>query len=779
MKINSLSLKGRLLLLTVVSVMALSAVAYFSLNELRETMLEDRRAKTRQLVESAMGVLKHFEQLSNTGTLSEYLAKQSAAEAIREMRYGDTEYFWINDLTKPLPRMIMHPALPELEGRVMDDPAYDSAVSQLAGPGGVLERPASQNIFFAFAEVVERQGQGFVLYDWAKPLPGGGVSTRLYPKLSYVKHFEPWGWVLGSGIYLDDVDAAYWRQARILIVITLAVLALLTFVAALIRRSIVNELGAEPAVAAERARGLALDKDAADAANRAKSEFLANMSHEIRTPMNSVIGMAHLALRSGLDLRQRDYVEKILIAGQHLLGIIDNILDFSKIEATQMHLDVTDFKLQQIAGKLNALLSGRALAKGIDFGITIEPDLELALRGDPLRLGQVLINLVNNAIKFSEYGEVQVRMSLRERQASGLLLVRFEVSDTGIGLTEDQISKLFQVFQQADNSTTRKYGGTGLGLAISKQLVSLMGGDIGVSSTPGAGSLFWFTACLAEGVESALTLPLPGNATAFDSGGLLQGVRLLVAEDNVFNQQVASEILSDCGALVRTANNGREALELIQHEAFDLVLMDLQMPEVDGLEATRQIRRHTHLNGMPVVAMTANASEEDRQRCREVGMDDFLSKPFQPSHLYEKITSLLGRRAPRPVAPDATIPEVQLWTESDPLIDFAMLATTLRHDPKKVQRFALLFIRSTRDGLDQAARALQEENMVQVSESGHRMKSSARAVGAHRFADLSQQLEKLKRRNDMDAARPLVAELEALFILMREEVDAEQARAAG
>ena len=776
MKFTDFSLKGRLWLLTLVSVLALSALAFFSLHTLRETMLEDRRAKTRQLVESAMGVLKHFEQLSRSGTLSEYLAKQLAAEAIRDMRYGDTDYFWINDLSKPIPRMVMHPTLPSLEGRVLDDPAYNSAISQVAGSNGAAQTPMLKNIFAAFAEVVEREGQGFVLYEWTKPRPGGEVSAQLQPKLSFVKHFEPWGWVLGSGIYLDDVDAAYWHQARILIVITLAVLALLAVVAGWIRRSIVSELGAEPAVAAARARGLAHDKDAADAANRAKSEFLANMSHEIRTPMNSVIGMAHLALRSGLDLRQRDYVEKILIAGQHLLGIIDNILDFSKIEAAQMHLDATDFTLQQIAAKLHALLSARAIAKGIDFGVEIEPALALTLRGDPLRLGQVLINLVNNAIKFSEHGEVKVAITLQERDERGVLL-RFEVRDSGIGLTEAQISTLFQVFQQADNSTTRKYGGTGLGLAISKQLVTLMGGEIGVTSTPGQGSTFWFTARLAVGAEVAAPPTPPDSDATMACGGLLQGVRLLIAEDNAFNQQVACEILRDGGALVRTASNGREALELIQHEAFDLVLMDLQMPVMDGLEATREIRRHTHLNAMPVIAMTANASEEDRQRCGEVGMDDFISKPFQPAYLYEKIASLLGRRAA------SVLPQVPAGggageAPSPQLIDFMLLAAAVRHDPQKVQRFAALFIRATRDGLDQAACALAQENMTQLSESGHRMKSSARAVGAHRFADLSQQLEKLKRRDDLAAAGPLVDELEALFVLMREEVAAEAGRSA-
>ena len=773
MRIKDLSLKLRLWLLTIVSVLALTAVAGFSLLAQRDTMLEDRRVKTRHLVDSAMGVVSHFEQLSRSGTLSDSSARQMASEAIRAMRYGDTEYFWINDLAKPVPRMVMHPTLPELEGRVMDDPVYETASRQMAGATGANERLNARNLFMSFADVVEREGEGFVLYEWARPLPGGGVSEKLHPKLSFVKRFEPWGWVLGSGIYLDDVDAAFWRQARILALIALVALVMLSLVAMLIRRSIVSELGAEPSIAAALTRGLALEKAAADAANQAKSEFLANMSHEIRTPMNSVIGMAHLALRSGLDLRQRDYVEKILVAGQHLLGIIDNILDFSKIEAAKMELDVGDFKLQQIAGKLSALLAARALAKGIDFAIVIDPRLELPLRGDALRLGQVLINLVNNAIKFSEQGEVTVSMTLMTRDESGLV-VRFEVRDTGIGLSKDQISQLFQVFQQADNSTTRKYGGTGLGLVISKQLVDLMGGDMGVTSTPGAGSTFWFTAPLQVGVETAPAPCLPNPVVAVGQGGRLQGLRVLVAEDNAFNQQVAQEILRGFGALVRTASNGREALELIHHEVFDLVLMDLQMPEMDGMEATRQIRRFTHLNNLPVVAMTANASEDDRLRCAEAGMDEFLTKPFQPSHLYDKLSGVLDKRAVLSVAGD-TMAAADGSTGLAPMVDLSALALSLNNDRGKVRRFAELFVRTTRDALDQTAEALVSQNMAQLSACGHRMKSSARAVGAHRFAELCQRLEKLKRRDDLQIAHPLVAEIEAMFILMGQKIQADMA----
>ena len=798
--IKGLSFKTRLWLLTAVSLMSLLAVAVISLDRLHATMLEDRRVKLQHVTESAMAVLTRMAELEEAAVYTEAEAKRVAIETIRRMRYGGTEYFWINDLTRPIPRMIMHPTVPALDGEIMNDPAYNSAISQIAGINGAVEPLPRRNLFVAFADIVQRSGHGFVLYEWPKPLPGGGLSPKLHTKLSYVKHFQPWDWVIGSGIYIDDVDTAYWNHARLLVAAALSLICAVGFLATMIHRGVVRELGAEPARAAELARELARGKAEADAANRAKSQFLANMSHEIRTPMNSVIGMANLTLRSGLDYRQRDYVEKILIAGQHLLGIIDDILDFSKIEAGQMKLELTDFRLRQIEEKLNTLLQGRAQANGLKLIVDIDPTLDVPLRGDPLRLGQVLINLIGNAIKFSRDGEI--RVSLRgTKAADGAWLVRATVADRGVGLSEEQIGRLFGAFQQADGSTTRKFGGTGLGLAISKQLVGLMGGEIGVDSVPGEGSTFWFTARFAEGREPAPVLVAGSHAPSGQKP--LDRARLLVVDDNVFNQQVASELLSLAGARVSLAGNGLEALAAVRERSFDLVLMDLQMPEMDGLEATRRIRADPLLRQTLVVAMTANAGEETRQQCRDVGMDDFVSKPFEPEHLYDTLGRLIAARrgaasgaiavaavaAPATAAASLPAPPaaVQLMaapplsavapagSEADAIetsIDLGVLAKTVGDDPERIRRFADLFLRSTQDAIDQATQHLAQCEVQKLSEQGHRMKSSSRAAGALRLADLCLQLENLKRQDDLAAATEVFQSIRAEFERVRQKVGA-------
>ena len=519
----------------------------------------------------------------------------------------------------------------------------------------------------------------------------------------------------------------------------------------------------------QRTAELAAARHQAESANRAKTTFLANMSHEIRTPLNAIVGFTYLLRSREMEPGERAKLDKIDEAGRHLLAIINDVLDLSKIEAGRMELESEPFNLVAVLDNVASIIRQDASDKGLAVDIDYD-HVPMWLEGDATRLRQALLNYAANAVKFTVSGLIHLRARLLERDGEQLT-VMFEVEDTGVGIPEAKVSQLFRSFEQGDSSISRRYGGTGLGLAITRYLALLMGGDVGVESVEGQGSRFWFTARLKDGTPGRARMPaaLPPAEAAAVLRRRHPGARVLVVDDNGINREITAQLLTAVGLVVDTAEDGQQAIERVAGGAYAAVLMDVQMPHMDGLEATRRLRAMPGVQQMPILALTANAFAEDRKACHEAGMDDVVTKPVKPDVLYEKMLEWLAARSSdtveaSAVETDGDLHPVLRRLAATPGIDLARILRIFRN--KQERYLALLgeMLSGAEDDLDVAQLAVASGDWAAAAAQAHRIKGAAANLGVELLRAPALELETLSLG---EAGMPDISDAEDVLETMR------------